>query len=121
VSDTKRLREDIGFWQMDRIMTESKKLNHDCIVQRASDIIDAETDQELVMVSIANGVYYGVSDVARDIWKAVEQPKRISDLIDELAATYNIDRGSCEEQTLEFLDGLLTEGLLQVRDAALPS
>ena len=104
-----------------KAMTASKKLNHDCTVQRAPDIIDAETDQELVMVSIANGVYYGVSDVARDIWRAVEQPKRISDLIDDLAATYDIDRSSCEEQTLEFLDGLLTEGLLQVRDATSPS
>ena len=97
-------------------MTFPQKLNLDCIVQRDPDVIAAEADQDLVMVSIANGFYYGVSDVAREIWEAIEHPKKISDLIDDLAATYNVDRSSCEEQTLSFLEDLLTERLLQVRD-----
>jgi len=77
-------------------------LNLDCIVQRDPDVIAAEADQDLVMVSIANGFYYGVSDVAREIWEAIERPKKISDLIDDLAASYNIDRSTCEEETLSF-------------------
>ena len=97
-------------------MTSPRKLKLDCIVQRDPDVIAAEADQDLVMVSIANGAYYGVSDVAREIWEAIEHPKKISDLIDDLAATYNVDRSSCEEQTLSFLEDLLTERLLQVKD-----
>jgi hypothetical protein len=89
----------------------------DWIVQRDPEVIAAEADQDLVMVSIANGAYYGVSHVARDIWAAIEHPKKISDLIDDLAASYNVDRSSCEEQTLSFLEDLLTERLLQVKDA----
>src|SRR6476646_6425175 len=93
----------------------SQKLNLDCIVQRSSDVIAAEVDQDLVMVSIVSGAYYGVSDVAREIWDAIEQPKKVSDLIVRLSATYKVDRSSCEEQTLSFLDDLLAENLLQVR------
>jgi hypothetical protein len=78
----------------------------------------AEVDRDLVMVSIANGYYYGVSDVAREIWEAIEHPKRVSDLIDELTTTYNVDRSSCEEQTLSFLHDLLTDDLLQVKNEA---
>jgi len=91
-------------------------LNLDCTVQRDPDVIAAEADQDLVMVSIANGFYYGVSDVAREIWEAIERPKKISDLIDDLAATYNIDRSTCEEETLSFLEHLLSEQLLQVKN-----
>jgi hypothetical protein len=91
-------------------------LNLDCIVQRDPDVIAAEADQDLVMVSIANGFYYGVSDVAREIWEAIERPKKISDLIDDLTATYNIDRYTCEEETLSFLEHLLSEQLLQVKN-----
>jgi len=91
-------------------------LNLDCIVQRDPDVIAAEADQDLVMVSIANGFYYGVSDVAREIWEAIERPKKISDLIDDLAASYNIDRSTCEEETLSFLEHLLSEQLLQVKN-----
>jgi hypothetical protein len=87
------------------------------IVQRAPEVIAAEADQDLIMVSVATGYYYGVADVAREIWDAIGSPKRISDLVDNLTANYEIDSSSCEEQTLSFLNALLDEGLLQVKDA----
>jgi hypothetical protein len=87
------------------------------IVQRDPEVIAAEADRELVMVSVATGNYYGLSDVAREIWDAIERPKKISDLVDDLVTTYNVDLASCEEQTLSFLTALLNEGLLQVENA----
>ena len=91
-------------------------LNLDCVVQRDKDMIAAEADQDIVMVSIAKGNYYAVSDMAREIWEAIDRPKKISDLIEDLTATYNVDRHVCEEETFSFLEDLRTEGLLQVRD-----
>jgi hypothetical protein len=87
------------------------------IIQRDPEVIAAEADQELVMVSVATGHYYGLSDVAREIWDAIERPKKISDLVDNLVASYNIDAPSCEEHTLSFLEALLDEGLLKAEDA----
>jgi hypothetical protein len=86
------------------------------IIQRDPEVIAAEADQDLIMVSIATGHYYGVSDVAREIWDAIESPKRVADLVNDLTARYNVDTSSCEEQTLSFLEALLGEGLLQVKD-----
>jgi hypothetical protein len=100
----------------DEPMTFPQMLNLNCVVQRDPDVIAAEADQDLVMVSIANGLYYGVSDVAREIWDAIERPKKISDLIDDLVGTYNIDRTTCKEETLSFLEDLRAEGLLKVSD-----
>ena len=98
-------------------MTLPQMLNLNCVVHRDPDVIAAEADQDIVMVSIANGLYYGVSDVAREIWEAIEQPKKISDLVDDLTRTFNIDRTECERETLSFLEDLRSEGLLQVSDA----
>jgi hypothetical protein len=86
------------------------------IIQRDPEVIAGEVDQDLIMVSIASGHYYGVSDVAREIWDAIERPKRVADLVNDLTATYNVDSSSCKEQTLSFLEALLGEGLLQVKD-----
>jgi Coenzyme PQQ synthesis protein D (PqqD) len=97
-------------------MTFPQILNLNCVVQRDPDVIAAEADRDLVMVSIANGLYYGVSDVAREIWETIEQPRTISDLIDDLAGTYNIDRSTCEQETLSYLEDLRSEGLLKVSD-----
>jgi hypothetical protein len=92
------------------------ELNRYCVVQRDPEVIAAEADQDLVMVSIANGSYYGISDVARAIWETIENPKKISDIIDDLASKYDVDHSKCEEQTLSFLRDLLAERLLQVKD-----
>jgi Coenzyme PQQ synthesis protein D (PqqD) len=91
-------------------------LNLNCVVHRDPDVIAAEADRDLVMVSIANGLYYGVSDVAREIWEAIERPKKVSDLVDDLAGTFNIDRTTCEQEILSFLEDLRAEGLLKVSD-----
>jgi hypothetical protein len=86
------------------------------IIQRDSEVLVAEAAQDLIMVNIASGYYYGLSDVARKIWDAIERPKKVSNLIDELTASYDVSSSSCEEQTLSFLKTLLDEGLLKVKD-----
>jgi Coenzyme PQQ synthesis protein D (PqqD) len=88
------------------------------IIQRDPEIISSEADQDLIMVSIASGCYYGLSDVAREIWDAIERPKRVSDLVGGLTARYDVNTSLCEEQTLSFLEALLDEGLLQVKDGS---
>jgi hypothetical protein len=88
------------------------------IVQRDPEVITADADQDLIMVSVTTGHYFGVSDVAREIWDAIERPKRVSDLVDDLTASYHIDSSSCEDHTLSFLEALLDEGLLQVKDGS---
>jgi hypothetical protein len=70
------------------------------------------------MVSVTNGLYYGISDVARGIWEAIEHPKKVSDLIDDLTASYRIDRETCWRETISFLESLRAEELLQVKDGA---
>ena len=88
------------------------------IIQRDPEVISAEADQDLIMVSVPTGHYYGVTDVAREIWDAIEHPKRVSDLVDGLTATFDIDPSSCKDQTLSFLEALFDEGLLLVKDGS---
>jgi len=99
-------------------MSSQQRVSADCIVERSPDIIAAEVDQDLVMVSIENGFYYGTSNVGREIWETIEQPKKVSDLIEELTASYNVDPEICREQTLSFLEQLLAEGLVEVKNAS---
>ena len=93
-------------------------LTVDSIIQRTPEVIAAEADQYLIMVSVATGHYYGVSDVAREIWDAIERPKKVSNLVADLTASYRIDRSLCEDETLSFLETLLDEGLLQVKNGS---
>ena len=95
-----------------------QKLNLHSVVRRDPDVIAAEAGEDVVMVSIDKGQYYGVSEVAREIWRAIERPKMVSDLIADLVANYNVDRTLCEKETLLFLEQLMAEHLLQVRNGS---
>jgi hypothetical protein len=86
------------------------------IIQRDPEVIAAEAGQDLVMVSIATGYYYGLSDVARAIWDAIERPRRVFDLVDDLIGSYHVDWSACSDETLSFLEALREQGLLQVKD-----
>jgi hypothetical protein len=94
----------------------SDMLTTNSIIQRDTEVVAAEADQDLIMVSIATGYYYGLSNVAREIWDAIERPKKVSDLVHDLTTVYHIDAASCEDQTLSFLNALLEEGLVRVKD-----
>jgi hypothetical protein len=91
-------------------------LTTNSIVQRDQEVVAADAEEDLIMVSITTGSYYGLSEVARDIWDSIEEPKRVSDLVDYLTTNYDIDTVSCEEQTISFLRALLEEGLLDVKN-----
>jgi hypothetical protein len=88
------------------------------MIQRDPEIIGAEAGEDLVMVSIETGHYYGVSKIGKEIWRMIESPVTVSDLINDLMTTFAVDRACCEEQTLAFLEELLAEGLLQVKHAS---
>jgi hypothetical protein len=97
-------------------MAAIQKLNLHSVVQRDPDVIAAAAGEDVVMVSIDKGQYYGASKIAKEIWEAIERPKLVSDLIGDLVATYNVDRTLCEKEILLFLEELLAERLLQVKN-----
>src|SRR5207237_792172 len=59
------------------------------VISRSPSVLAAEVDGEIVMMSIEEGRYFGLDDIASDIWKRIEQPCSFAGLIDRLAADYD--------------------------------
>jgi Coenzyme PQQ synthesis protein D (PqqD) len=79
------------------------------------DNLDAQTlDQDLVMANIEAGKYYGMALTSRRIYEIIEQPCTVADVIAHLLAEYDVERSTCERETLAFLDELKREGLIEV-------
>src|SRR5436190_19348918 len=62
------------------------------IIARSPAVLAAEVDGEIVMMSIEQGRYFGLDDIASDIWKRLETPCSFAALIDRLLADYDADR-----------------------------
>jgi hypothetical protein len=65
-----------------------QKLTLNSVIQRDPNVISAAAGEDVVMANINRGEYYGVMKVAREILAAIEDPKKISDLIEALATDH---------------------------------
>src|SRR5437764_8396562 len=62
------------------------------VISRSPGVLAAEVDGEIVMMSIEQGRYFGLDDIASDIWRRLETPMTFAALVDSLAADYDADR-----------------------------
>jgi hypothetical protein len=56
--------------------------------------------------------YFGLDDVATEIWKAVTNGSTVAEAIDSLAAVYDVDYETLQDDTLTLLGKLRDLGLL---------
>jgi len=52
------------------------------------------------------------------IWNLIQEPKAVSEVRDVILAKYDVEPEQCDRDVLALLEELATEGLIEVRDAA---
>lgn len=75
-------------------------------------LVEANVDDEILALSVEQGVCFGMNEVASHIWNLLAKPIRISDLCTTLLAQYKIDPDTCERQVVGLLEQLRAEGLI---------
>jgi hypothetical protein len=89
-------------------------LTDDPLVRRRADLLEAEVDGELVALHVDKGTCYGFNSTATKVWALIEQPKRLSELQDELLAEYDVDPETCRRQLNELLAELEADELVEI-------
>lgn len=93
-------------------------MTQDLIVSRRAELIETEVDGELVALHVDNGTCYGFNGTATRIWALIEQPRRFSELKEELTREFDVDPEVCERQLDELLRELEGDGLVELAPAA---
>jgi hypothetical protein len=70
-------------------MTESAAITAETRVVRSPSVVSAEVDGRLTLMNIDDGRYFGLNDVASDVWDRIGSPRPFGDLVDDLAAAYD--------------------------------
>lgn len=86
-------------------------------VVAARDQVSVEVDGEAVILSLADGVYYGLDPVGARVWGMLEQPRTVAELRDAVVAEWEVDAPTAERDLLHLLDDLAARGLVEVRPA----
>ncbi len=72
-------------------------------------------DGDVVILSLENGVYYGLNEVGARIWKLIQQPVSVRQVNDALLDEYEVDAEQCYQEVVRLLHELFSHELLRVR------
>ena len=88
------------------------------MLQRQPDMVFSHIDDEVVMMSIETGEYYGLNPVASRIWELLEKPHTFRRLVDLLMQEFDIDEPACQKDVTNFLNQLMDKKLVITVDEA---
>jgi len=76
--------------------------------------VSTELGGEVAILSLDNGIYYGLDEVGAFIWRNIQEPRSVNDLRSAIMDAYDVDERQCEVDLLRILGELENHGLIQV-------
>ena len=87
-------------------------ISESSIIKKSGDFLMSVIDNEAVILGIENGMYIGMNEMGTEIWSRLDEPVRVSGLIETLVNLYDEDEAVIKNQVIEFLDDLLEKSLI---------
>jgi hypothetical protein len=92
-------------------------LNLNKVVKINQELIASEVDGEILMVSLEDGKYYNLNYTGSRIWKLLQQPCKVSELIHMLQEEYEVAEEVCRQDVLQLLAEMEREKLVRLSGA----
>jgi hypothetical protein len=86
----------------------------DSVIVQEDEPVAAEVDGDVVMLSERAGAYFGLDGIGSEIWRLIEEPRRVSELCGTLAQRYDVDAETLTRDVTAFLDALLARNLVRL-------
>lgn len=86
------------------------------VIAQSPELVSTNIEGQTALLSITNGAYYGMDKIGSRVWALIEQPRAISTVVDQLVKEFAVERPTCEQHVLAFLQKLADADLLQVTD-----
>lgn len=81
-------------------------------IQRSEDVYSTWFDDNLIMMSVRKGRYYGLNEVGSRIWELLEHSTTEAEVAGKVLAEYEVAPEICANEVREFLTRLRERGLL---------
>lgn len=85
------------------------------VVGQSPDLVATTIEEQTALMSITNGAYYGMDKIGSRVWELIVQPRAVSAVVDQLLTEFEVDRPTCEQHVLAFLQKLADAELLSVQ------
>jgi hypothetical protein len=79
-----------------------------------ADVMAREVGEEVVLLNLATGTYFGLDSVGARAWQLIGEKKSLLEIREVLLSEYEVRAADLETDLTDLLDALVHEGLIRV-------
>ncbi len=83
-------------------------------IKRKDGLLSSPVDDEMVMMSIEKGKYYGLDVISRRIWELFDVNRSVAGICEQLIDEHDVDKATCHKEVLAYIKELVDEGLVEI-------
>lgn len=91
-----------------------KMITTESYIKRNNEVFASEIDEEVVMMNLKTGKYYGMDAIGSRIWELIEEKIQVKKVIETLLEEYDVSEEQCRKDVLAFFDELNAQNLVDV-------
>ncbi len=88
-------------------------MNLHTILQRNNELTFNLLDNEVVMMNLERGEYYGLNPIGSRIWELLAEATTLENLINKLTEEFDVSFEQCQTDSEEFINDLIEKGLIK--------
>jgi len=94
-------------------MVVPKPLGPDSVVRVSSSQVYSRLGDEVAILELDQGVYYGLNDTGSFLWNLMQKPVRVNEMRAALVEEFDVDADTAEKDLLRVLADLRDAGLIE--------
>ena len=84
------------------------------VLRRVDRVVQAAVDGDLVLMSPRDFAYFGTEGAGEPVWALIDGERSLDDIVAVLESRYDSEPGVIRAETAEFVDALISVGLVEV-------
>ena len=101
-------------------MQVNKKILENSIILASENNISGDLlDGEVAILNLKDGIYYGLNSVGNRIWKLIQRPISVEEMISILLDEFDVDEETCYQEVINLLEDLSARNLIEINNAHL--
>lgn len=82
------------------------------------DQISCEVSDGSILLSLKDGIYYGLNPVGCRIWELIQTPIHFKEIVEILTKEYEVEPGRCADEIRDFLVEMDSKKLIELRNGS---
>lgn len=90
----------------------------DTVVRASRSQVACTLGEEVMILNLEDGVYYGLDPVGARIWELLQESKTIGAILETLLAEFEVEKDRCERDLMQLLNQLMDARLVELEPTA---